>query len=48
MKEKKQLTAKELKKKLDKILEKHDIPVSDFVQTLNEYIDEIDPQGYYG
>ena len=48
MKKKKELTPKKLKKKLDKIRKKHDIPVSDFVQTLNEYINDLDPQGYYG
>ncbi len=48
MKNKKELTPKKLKKKLDKIRKKHDIPVSDFVQVLNEYINELDPQGYYG
>ena len=48
MKEKKQLTPKKLKKKLDKIRKNNNIPASDFVQVLNEYIDELDPQGYYG
>ena len=48
MKEKKVLTPKKLKKKLDKIRKKHEVPVSDFVQTLNEYINELDPQGYFG
>ena len=48
MKEKKQLTPKKLKKKLDKIRENHNIPASDFIETLNEYINELDPQGYFG
>ena len=48
MKNKKELTPKKLKKKLDKIRKNHDIPVSDFVQVLNEYINELDSQGYYG
>ena len=47
MKDKKKLTPKKIKKKLDKIRKNHDIPVSDFVQTLNEYINELDPQGFY-
>lgn len=48
MKEKKQLTPKKLKKKLDKIRENNNIPASVFIETLNEYINELDPQGYYG
>ena len=48
MKEKKALTPKRLKKKLDKIRKKNDISASDFIETLNQYINELDPQGYYG
>lgn len=48
MKEKKEITPKKLKKKLDKIRKKHKIPASDFVQILNEYINDLDSQGYYG
>ena len=48
MKKKEEITPKKLKKKLDKIRKKHDISVLDFVQTLNEYINDLDPQGYYG
>ena len=48
MKKKKELTPKKLKKKLDKIRKQHEIPASDFVQTLNEYINDLDPQGCYG
>ena len=48
MKEKKELTPKKIKKKLDKIRKKNDIPASDFIETLNEYINELDPQGCYG
>ena len=34
--------------KVLKIRKKHEIPVSDFIETLNQYINELDPQGYYG